>query len=244
MSKAGWIIFIVVVVGLLGGLVVYSRLSNPSIDVSSIDPNKVQAASEANGNIGDHVYDADDGKVTLIEYGDFQCVYCAQAHPQIKSMLEDYGSVVTFVFRNFPITSAHPNAKAAAAAAEAVGLQGNDAYWAMFDTLYQNQPQWGSLSATQRSSEFYNYALGTGIDMDAYNKALEDDVSAINQKIAYDMALASQQEVSSTPTFFLNGKKLSSDIISDIQNGTGDKLREALDAALKDAGITPPSNDE
>lgn len=243
MNKVAWIIFTVAVVGLLGGLIIVSRLTNPSVDVSDIDPNIIQTASEANGNIGDHIYDVDDGKVVLVEYGDFQCVYCGQTHPQLKEVLEDYGSVVTFIFRNFPITQNHPNAKAAAAAAEAVGLQGNDAYWKMFNALYENQSQWDGLSGSQRGSEFYNYAQSTGIDMDTYNAALKEN-SNINKKLAYDMALGGKQNVTATPTFFLNGEKVGNDILKELQNGGSDGMREALDSALKEAGITPPSDEE
>ena len=243
MSTKTWIIFIVAVVGLLGGLVVYSQASTPSIDISSIDANAIQTASEQNGNIAEHTYGTDDGKVTLIEYGDFQCPYCGQAYPGLKSVLEDYSEVVTFAFRNFPITSIHPNARAAAAAAEAAGLQGNDAYWNMHDLIYNNQSQWESLGGTERSKQFANYAERIGIDVDAYTKALEEKNDDINQKIAFDMALATEQDVDSTPTLFLNGEKLDNSVTQDLQQGDGDTLRGLLDDALADAGIELPTNE-
>lgn len=243
MGRNAWIIFIIVVIGLLSGLVIYSRMSNPSADVSKVDVLAVQKASDDNGRIGDHTYDASDGKITLIEYGDFQCPYCGQAHPQVRTILDEYGSVVTFVFRNFPITSAHANAKAAAAAAEAVALQGNDLYWKMHDTLYQNQPQWQSLTGNQRTSQFAAYAESIGVDIDKYNAALADGAPKVNKKINFDLALAKKQDVSSTPTFYLNGKALSSDVTADLQQAKGDKLRAALDEALKEAGLSLPKED-
>lgn len=240
MSRNAWIIFIVVVVGLLGGLVLYSRASNPAIDVTTINTNQVQKATDQNGNVADHTFGTSDGKVTLIEYGDFQCPYCGQAYPQVRPIMDEYGDVVTIIFRNFPITTAHPNAKAAAAAAEAVGLQSSELYWKMNDSLYQNQSQWQDLTGSQRASQFALYAKTIGADMKKYDAALANGAPRVNQKINFDLALAKKINVTSTPTFYLNGKEVESDIVSDLQRGTGDKLRDALDAAIKKAGLTIP----
>jgi len=124
-SRNTWIIFIVICVAILGGLIFLSRQDRA--DVGEVNTNSIVAASEANGNIGDHVYGSTEGKVLLIEYGDFQCPACASAYPILKEIKEEYKDDLTFIFRNNPITQIHPNAKAAAAAAEAAGLQGK--YW-------------------------------------------------------------------------------------------------------------------
>src|SRR5438128_230170 len=84
----------------------------------------------------DHSYGPEDAPVTLVEYGDYECPYCGQAHPIVKKILEEMGGGIRFVFRNFPLTEAHPHALLAAQAAEAAGLQGK--FWDMHDLLYEN----------------------------------------------------------------------------------------------------------
>lgn len=228
MNRIGWIIFGAVVVLILGGLVVYSRISNPGIDVSNVDTNAVQAAGSDNGNIADRTFGKTDSKVVLIEYGDFQCPSCAGAHPTIKSILEEYQDKILFVFRNFPITSIHPNAKAAAAAAEAAGLQ--DKYWEMHDLIFESQNSWKDLSSSERTDKFKSYAEQLGLDVDRFTTDLSS--ADINKKLAYDMALAKKVGVSATPTFILNGNQLDQETSSDIVSGTGEKLQEKLDALL------------
>ena len=228
MNKTSWIIFIVVVVVLLGGLVAWARISNPSIDVSGIENNSVIAASTQNGDIADHTKGSSDNKILLIEYGDFQCPSCAAANPNILTLMDEYSDSVTFVFRNFPLTSIHPNAKTAAAAAEAAGLQGK--YWEMHDNLYELQNQWSTLSATERTSQFQEYAEALGLDSAQFNNDLAG--AAVNQKIAFDIALGKQTNVTATPTFYLNGEKLSDTVSSGIVQGDLTDLKEQLDALI------------
>src|SRR5579863_10128481 len=73
----------------------------------------------------------------LVEYGDYQCPYCGRAYPIIKRIQSRLGKDLRFVFRNFPLTDAHPQAYTAALAAEAAGRQ--DAFWKMHDLLYEKQ---------------------------------------------------------------------------------------------------------
>lgn len=228
MNKVGWIIFSAVVVVLLGGLVVWTRVTNPPIDVSNVQNNSVVAASEQNGNIADHVTGSDANKVMLIEYGDYQCPSCGGAYPNLKTLLNDYPQV-TFIFRNFPLTTLHPNARAAAAVAEAAGLQGK--YWEMHDTLYEKQNDWSSLNASQRTSVFSSYATSLGLDL----KKFESDLAAKNvtQKISFDMAMGKKLNISATPTLFLNGEELDETTASGIVQGNLDAIKKKLDALTK-----------
>ncbi len=72
----------------------------------------------------DHVWDADSAKITLIECGDFECPYCARAHQSLVSLLPAYGDDVRLVYRHFPLTGMHPDARPAAEAAEAAHAEG------------------------------------------------------------------------------------------------------------------------
>src|SRR4051812_38114059 len=126
MTRNRWIIVIVAAIVILGGLIALS--SRMGLDVSKIDTNKIIPANTKAGDtniaIGDHVYGNTSGKVLLVEYGDIQCPSCGALHPQLAPLTEYYKDSLTFVFRNFPLTSLHPNALAAATAVEAAGLQG------------------------------------------------------------------------------------------------------------------------
>lgn len=203
MSKKSWIIFIVIVVGLLTSLVIWSKNSSVSLNISGVDPNVIQTASDSNGNTVDHTDGKQDSKIVLIEYGDFQCPPCGNAHPIIKSLVEKYSDKILFIFRNFPIPSLHPNARAAAAAAEAAGLQGK--YWEMHNMIFENQSEWSSASATDRTNIFEGYAKTIGLDTNKFTSDLA--LSSIIKKIDFDIAIGKSVGVSGTPTFTLNGEK-------------------------------------
>lgn len=217
--------------GFLTALVITSRNANPQIDVSTINPNVIQKASKANGNIADHVYGQPSSKVTLVEYGDFQCPGCGGAYPRVKTLSEAYKGQISFVFRNFPLTTIHPNARAAAGAAEAAGLNGK--YWEMHNILYENQTAWENLTGSDRTNAFAGYATSIGVDKNKFLASLDDP--AVNQKISYDQAIAKKINVDSTPTFYLDGVQLDSSIWSDEA-----KFADAINAELKKANITPP----
>jgi protein-disulfide isomerase len=222
-SKKTWIIFVVVVFGLLAILVVSSRNANPKVDVSNVDANSIQAASASNGNIAEH---------------DFQCPGCGSAHPGIKTITEQYKDTVAFVFRNFPLpATTHPNAKAAAATVEAAGLQGK--YWEMNNKVYENQSEWSTLTGAARTDMFVSYAKALGLDTAKFTTDMSS--STVNQKVSFDKAIGDKIGVDSTPTFYVNGVKVASDVIQDVQTGNGDKLRAILNTDLTKAGSTPPA---
>lgn len=228
MNKTGWIIFSVAVIALLGGLVAWTRITNPPIDVSSVENNSVVAASSQNGDIADHTSGDKVNKILFIEYGDYQCPSCAGAHPNLKTIINDYSDDVTFVFRNFPLTSIHPNARAAAAVAEAAGLQGK--FWEMHNMLYEKQNDWNSLDASQRTTVFNGYASSLGLDLDKFKTDVAS--SAVTAKINFDMALGKKFEVSATPAFYLDGKKVEEAAASGIVQGDLTEFKKQVDALI------------
>lgn len=229
MNKTAWIIFTVFTVGVLGLLIIFSK--NSQLDVSAVDVSAIQVANSQDGNIADHVLGKSDGKVTLIEYGDFQCPPCGSAAPRIKIITEQYKNQLRFVFRNFPITTAHANAKAAAGTAEAAGLQGK--YWEMHDKIYAAQVDWSNLTGTDRTNFFENYAKDLNLDITKFN--LDIASTSVGDKINYDSALGKKAEVNATPTFFLNGVRLDPSVWGD-----NTKLKDAINAELTKAGIALP----
>ena len=228
MNKYGWIIFSVAVVALLGGLIIWQRSTNPTADVSKINHNAILAASVDSGNIADHVDGKADSKVILVEYGDYQCPSCGSAYPRVKTIMEEYGDRIALVFRNFPLTSIHPNAKVAAAAAEAAGLQGK--YWEMHDLLYQNQSAWETLATDKRTDAFVSFATELQLDTAKFTTDLSN--ADINKKISFDMALGKANAASATPTFYLNGEKLDEATAGGIVQGDLKAVKAKLDTLL------------
>ena len=228
MNKIGWIIFSAAVVLLLGGLIVWTRLTNPAADVSAVDNNSVLVATPDSGNIADHVEGNVEGKVLLVEYGDFQCPSCGGAYPNVKTLMEEYGDRIALVFRNFPLTSIHPNAKAAAAAAESAGLQGK--YWEMHDLLYINQASWENLNTSQRTDAFVAFANQLDLDTAKFTEDLSN--ADVSKKINFDMSLGKANSVTATPTFFVNGEKLEEATASGIVQGDLTAIKAKLDKLL------------
>ena len=85
----------------------------------------------------EHVLGNPDAPVTVLEYADFECPYCAAAAPVLKQLVEESDGRVRLVFRHFPLAGNHPHALTAALAAEAAGAQG--AFWPMHDLLFARQ---------------------------------------------------------------------------------------------------------
>src|ERR1700735_1189422 len=85
----------------------------------------------------DHARGSLSAPVTLVEYGDFECPFCARAYPVVKQLLARFGNELAFVFRHPPRATSHPHAEHAAEATEAAGAQGK--FWEMHDRLFENQ---------------------------------------------------------------------------------------------------------
>ena len=222
MSKKTWIIFAAVCIIVLGTLVYFS--TKDRLDVSDIDTSKAVTANEQSGNIADHVYGNKDSKVVFIEYGDYQCPGCGAAFTPVKDTVEKYKDKIAFVFRNFPLTSIHPNAKAAAAAAEAAGLQGK--FWEMHSKLYENQDSWNQLNVQDRTNYFIEQATDLKLNIDTFKQ----DVAAanVNKKINFDIALGKKSEITSTPSFFIGDQKLSEDDLYTDNSFDTEKLDKLL----------------
>ena len=143
-------------------------------------------------------------KATLVEFGDLQCPACRVYEPFVRQLMKDFNGKLKLVYKNFPLTSVHPNAMLAARAAVAAGEQGK--FWQMHDWLYDNQDSWAGLSSPDARSKMLEEAKNLGLNIDQFNKDLDS-------KKTIDTITATQNEginlgVAGTPTFFLNSKKL------------------------------------
>lgn len=160
------------------------------------------ATSDVTVTSTDHVRGAKDGKVTLVEFADFQCPACSVWSPMVSQVLNDNKDVLKVVYRNFPLVQIHRNALPAAKAAEAAALQGK--FWEMHDLLYQKQEEW----ANTLNSRDYFLTYATTLRLDTQKFLKDMDSPAIEAKILAELKEGTRLEVQGTPTFFLNGKKL------------------------------------
>ncbi|MDR0887255.1 MAG: DsbA family protein [Candidatus Nomurabacteria bacterium] len=209
--------------GLAAIVLLFVLLARKEDKYAKLDPRDIQVPSAVNGQIGDHVLGGEDTGVVLLEYGDFQCQGCASADPRIQALVKEYGDKITFIFRNFPLTSIHQNTKAAASAVEAAGLQGK--YWEMHVKIYENQEAWFYSGVAKRTEQFQSYARELELDMTQFDKDFAS--SEVTAKINSDLNLGQKDDVSGTPSFFLNGRALDSK-----EWGTDVALRKALDAVI------------
>jgi len=144
----------------------------------------------------DHVKGSADASLTLVEYGDYQCPYCGAAHPVVRRLQRSLGRKLRFVFRNFPLTQAHPYAMIAAEAAEAAALQGK--FWKMHDTIFENQ---GDLEPDILPL----WAKQLGLDLGQFATTIKE--GQIVRRIKEDRLSGIQSGVNGTPCFFINGTR-------------------------------------
>jgi len=144
----------------------------------------------------DHVQGPADAAVTLLEYGDYECPFCGAAYPIVKQVQETMGERLRFVFRNFPITTAHPHAEQAAEAAEAAAAQGQ--FWPMHDLLYENQRH-------LETDDLIAYASRLGLDVPRFQRELADHVHAA--RVREDFMSGVRSGVNGTPTFYIDGER-------------------------------------
>ena len=150
-------------------------------------------------NDQDHQTGDPNAKVTLVEYGDYQCSHCGIAYPLIKRLLQQFDGELLFVFRNFPLQESHPQALIAALAAEAAAKQNK--FWEMHDTIYEHQD---ALSG----NSLLNFAESLHLNMEKFARdwKSEDTLS----KIESDFESGLRSGVNGTPSFFINGNRLNS----------------------------------
>lgn len=185
MNKKVLLISIAVVVGVVGFLAF------------------TQPAEETAGTPSEHLYSQGSSGVVLTEYGDFQCPGCRAYYPFIKQIKEEYKDTVTFQYRHLPLETLHVNARAASRAAEAAHLQGK--FWEMHDLLYENQDAWKDTG--DPLSVFTSFA--TQLNLDTTKFAVDYRSSVVNGIINADIAEFKKTGAElSTPTFFLDGKKI------------------------------------
>ncbi len=163
----------------------------------------------------DHAEGTIDAAVTLVEYGDYQCPYCGAAYPLVKQLQRHFKTDLRFVFRNFPLTQAHPLAQMAAELAEAADLQGK--FWPMHDWIYEHQQRWSRAGA----EDLLGGITAVGLDAAALEEALKQP--EIDKRIKADFKGGVRSGVNGTPSFFVNGR---------LHQGSPDALAQAIERVI------------
>jgi protein-disulfide isomerase len=163
----------------------------------------------------DHIEGPANARVTLVEYGDFECPNCAQAYHAVNMLLKHFAGRLRFVFRHYPLREVHPHAELAAEAAEAAGAQGK--FWQMHALLFDNQMHLKPNSLRQ-------YAAKLELDLARFDFELEQHVHL--QRVQEHVAGGRDSGVRGTPAFFVNGA------LNDVSFGF-EHLEAAIDAALR-----------
>lgn len=147
----------------------------------------------------DHVQGKAGAVATLVEYGDYQCPACAQAHRLIRDMQRRYGDRLQFVFRNFPLAQVHPLAQLAAETAEGAARAGG--FWPVHDWLFENQSVWTTSEAALEEG-----LRALHIDVDAVENAMR--AGAVAERVQRDFSGGMRSGVKGTPCFFVNERML------------------------------------
>lgn len=222
MDKRFWGILIAVVI-VFGGIFWLTSGKKASPPSSGAQPSN-------------HVEGLGQDKITLVEYGDYECPYCGQYYPIVKQVQAEYNTQIFLQFRNLPLTSLHPNAFAGARAAEAAALQGK--FWQMHDALYEAQDPTGQTgwvaSKDPLDDYFVGFAQQLGLNVTQFKTDFASD--RVNNTINADVAAFSKTGAEeATPTFFLDGTQIK-------PTESVASFEQIINAEIKAKGFTPPAS--
>lgn len=175
------------VLGWLTFRVARTRLGETEADLPStlepdVDPDR------------DHVRGPEDAELTVVEYLDFECPFCARATGMWLDLTQHFDGRIRYVVRHLPLDDVHPHARAAAIAAEAAARQGR--FWEMHDVLFAHQ-------SALEAADLRRYADEIGLDLDRYDEDIVDD--ALARRVRKHAQSAHDSGARGTPTFFLGG---------------------------------------
>ena len=142
----------------------------------------------------DHSCGIADAPVTLLEYGNFECVHCGRAYPIIKEVQKRLSNNLRFVFRHFPTVRPHPHSLRAAEAAEAAAAQGK--FWEMHDQLFTHQQ-------ALEDRDLSRYAKHIGLDVDRFARDMSENTFLKQIEADYNRSVF-DEHVTGTPTFYIN----------------------------------------
>jgi len=178
-----------------GRYLVQGEVSDLNSDPLAANRSKIK--TDASPVLGDP-----NAPITIVEYADFQCPVCRNLHDALRGILPNYPQA-KFIFKDFPLDNLHPWARTAAIAGRCAYMQDPKAFWKMYDTIYDNQDL---ITASDAYQKMLDYAGKTGLNTDTFKACMSspEAAAAVNTNIENGKLL----EVSSTPTIFVNGRRL------------------------------------
>lgn len=144
--------------------------------------------------------------VTVVEYSDFQCPFCSRFFQQTLPLIEEYyidTGKIKFVYKDLPLDSLHPNARAAHIAAECADEQGK--FWEYHDVLFEKQPQWSNLASSELQNTFTEFATDMGLQAASFESCMQSP--NIADEVNKDTLEAASYGATGTPTFFIGNEK-------------------------------------
>lgn len=195
-KKWFFLLLVVMVAVLIGGVYVYSLVRDNLDTIQSGSGQTAYFDTDDDPMLGNP-----DAQIVIVEFADFQCPFCYQAFPIIREIVNTYQDYIKFVFRDFPISSSHPEAQKAAEAGECAQAQGR--FWEMHDKMFQNRTDLTVPALKQ-------YAGEIGLDTQLFNQCL--DSGAFAKEVEQDFSDGLAAGVMGTPTFFINGRPITGTI--------------------------------
>lgn len=186
---------------------------------------------------GRPVRGSEQASVTIVNYDDLQCPFCARMHAVLfPGLLKEYGNRVKFIYKDFPLVDIHPWAMHAAIDANCLAAQNSEAYWDFADYVHANAKTMGGQSPEEGFLNLDKRAFEQGethhLDKIRLNACIQkSDESAVRAS----MAEGDELGVDATPTMFVNGERVSGFL-------TEEEMRSVIDRALADAGVQTPSS--
>src|SRR5450755_1636019 len=177
-----------------------------------------------------------DAKVTVVNYDDFECPFCSRMHATIfPEIFKEYGDRVLFIYKDYPLEEIHPWAVHAAVDANCLNAQNSDAYWDYADFLHAN-PRAVSAEKGHEGAELDKLATLQGQKHKLDDAKLQGCLKAQDEKaVRASISEGETVGVDATPTMFVSGQKLDGAV-------PAEDVRMAIDQALQDAGVPPPSH--
>jgi protein-disulfide isomerase len=212
MKKLG---FAVLLVGIVVGIVLIAIAGQKSPEeVSDQSPDPAKGPENA--------------AVVIKEYSDFQCPACQAAAPVVKDIMEEYGDKVRFIYNDYPLPQ-HEYATDAAVGAQCAFDQ--NTFFEYHDLLFENQTTWAPSDSKEKAQEFFrSYAQELNLNMEQFEQCVTD--KAVADRVNEDIAEGRALRVNATPTFFVNGVK-----VTETPLAVG--LKNAIEKALNASGQTP-----
>ena len=205
----------------IGGIFLFTggaKTNIPTKVVNSsllVPQNAIMTSGFANGN---YLPASTSASVTLVVFGDYECPACGEYSPLVKQLLTDFAGKINYVFRNYPLAQ-HKNAPISSYAVEAAGLQGK--YWQMHERLYDTQADWSNLD--DPTAVFTGYAKDLNLDLNKFTADINSSV--VKDKVQNDLNDGQTIGITETPTFYLNGQKIT-------LTGSYDQLKGLVNSAL------------